>query len=103
MDYNHCFYHAWRTYVFKLKLILNFLLDSDSVKYTLEADPVIMAHFICGIIVIFLIVLQHIFGLIVKGLIESKEESKLINKLGSLKKIHKVIFLVIKYKINNLD
>lgn len=56
-----------------------------------EADPVIVAHFALGVIVLVLVVFQHIGGVIIKKTLEAKKATCLTPLLGNFKKMHLIL------------
>ena len=68
-----------------------FLLDGDTLEYKFKNDKTITAHFALGVIVLNLIVIQHIFGFIMKKSLDSKNNNCFNSKLTQIKKIHRFI------------
>ena len=54
-----------------------------------QTNSVITAHFSLGIIVVFLIVMQHLFGYLMKKAMRSKEMDSLTEKLPQMKYMHR--------------
>lgn len=65
------------------------ITDGSNLEVKFQSNAVITAHFALGIIVVFLIVMQHLFGFLMKKAMQSKEMNSFTEKLPQMKYMHR--------------